>query len=77
MQEMAVLLTKKELQAAVLKRPHLWLGMIKGLSTMIGRADKDASGKELDTAMRSKMNRLRIWDSRISTYGYGILLHLF
>jgi transcription initiation factor TFIIB len=39
----------------------------KGLSTMIGRADKDASGKELDTAMRSKMNRLRIWDSRIST----------
>ncbi len=35
-----------------------------GLSTVIGRADKDASGRVLDVAMRSTMGRLRAWDFR-------------
>src|SRR5262245_17703745 len=35
-----------------------------GLSTVIGRADRDASGRMLDASMRSTMNRLRAWDFR-------------
>ncbi len=35
-----------------------------GLSTVIGRTDKDASGRMLDAAMRSTMGRLRAWDFR-------------
>src|SRR5918912_1236862 len=35
-----------------------------GLSTIIGRENKDASGQIIDTAMRSKIERLRIWDHR-------------
>src|SRR3712207_5776505 len=35
-----------------------------GLSTVIGRTDKDASGHMLDGAMRSTMGRLRAWDFR-------------
>ena len=35
-----------------------------GLSTIIGRTDRDASGQKIDTAMRSKMERLRTWDYR-------------
>ena len=34
----------------------------KGLSTVIGRPNKDASGKGLDDSMRSMMQRLRTWD---------------
>src|SRR5689334_6913587 len=36
-----------------------------GLSTIIGRTDKDAGGQRIDTATRSKMDRLRTWDYRI------------
>lgn len=36
-----------------------------GLSTIIGKANKDASGQLLNSAMRSSMDKLRIWDSRI------------
>ena len=36
-----------------------------GLSTIIGRPNKDASGHILDAAMRSRMERLRRWDLRI------------
>ena len=36
-----------------------------GLSTIIGRTDKDASGHKIDTAIRSKIERLRIQDFRI------------
>ena len=36
-----------------------------GLSTIIGRPNKDASGHILDGAMRSRMERLRRWDLRI------------
>ncbi|HET7283858.1 MAG TPA: TFIIB-type zinc ribbon-containing protein [Nitrososphaeraceae archaeon] len=35
-----------------------------GLSTIIGRSDKDASGHPLDAVMRTTMARLRTWDSR-------------
>jgi transcription initiation factor TFIIB len=35
-----------------------------GLSTIIGRTDKDASGHQLDAVIRSKMVRLRIRDVR-------------
>src|SRR5919198_1092318 len=35
-----------------------------GLSTIIGRTDRDASGQKIDTAMRTKMERLRTWDFR-------------
>ncbi|MGB6528940.1 MAG: TFIIB-type zinc ribbon-containing protein, partial [Candidatus Nitrosopolaris sp.] len=33
-----------------------------GLSTIVGRADRDASGNKLDPAMRIRMNRLATWD---------------
>ena len=36
-----------------------------GLSTVIGKPDKDASGQGLDNSMRSMMQRLRTWDYRI------------
>jgi transcription initiation factor TFIIB len=35
-----------------------------GLSTVIGRTDRDASGKKIDAAMHTTMQRLRKWDSR-------------
>ena len=35
-----------------------------GLSTIIGRTDRDASGQKIDAAMRSTMDRLRTWDYR-------------
>ena len=37
----------------------------KGLSTIIGRPNRDASGKGLDDSMQSMMQRLRTWDHRI------------
>jgi len=37
----------------------------KGLSTVIGRPNKDASGKGLDDSMKTMMQRLRTWDNRI------------
>jgi transcription initiation factor TFIIB len=35
-----------------------------GLATVIGRDDRDATGKKLDSAMHVSMQRLRTWDSR-------------
>ena len=35
-----------------------------GLSTVIGRSGRDASGNKLDSVMRTKMNRLATWDLR-------------
>jgi transcription initiation factor TFIIB len=37
----------------------------RGLSTVIGRPDKDASGHGLNNSMSSMMQRLRTWDYRI------------
>jgi transcription initiation factor TFIIB len=39
-----------------------------GLATIIGRADKDASGRGLDASVRSTMDRLRAWDFRTQAY---------
>ncbi|MCI0560104.1 MAG: transcription initiation factor IIB [Nitrososphaera sp.] len=39
-----------------------------GLSTVIGRANKDASGRTLDVAMHSRMGRLRAWDFRTQAH---------
>ena len=36
----------------------------QGLSTKIGQADKDSSGKPLTSDMRYTMKRLKVWDSR-------------
>jgi len=35
-----------------------------GLATLVGRANRDASGKSLPGSMRSTMERLRRWDNR-------------
>jgi len=35
-----------------------------GLSTIIGRDNKDSAGHKLDSSMNSSMQRLRIWDAR-------------
>ncbi len=49
-----------------------------GLSTIIGRENKDASGQKIDTTMRSQIERLRTWDfrTRVRTSGDRILLRL-
>ncbi|MDV3294050.1 MAG: transcription initiation factor IIB [Nitrososphaerales archaeon] len=40
-----------------------------GLSTIIGRSNRDASGRSLGTPMRSSIDRLRRWDSRALAHG--------
>ena len=39
-----------------------------GLSTIIGRTDRDASGQKIDAVMRSTMQRLRTWDFRTQAH---------
>jgi transcription initiation factor TFIIB len=36
----------------------------KGLTTIIGRTDRDANGNKIDASIRSKMERLKVWDFR-------------
>jgi transcription initiation factor TFIIB len=36
----------------------------KGLTTIIGRTDRDATGNKIDASIRSKMERLNVWDFR-------------
>jgi transcription initiation factor TFIIB len=50
-----------------------------GLTTVIARTDRDASGKKMDTAMHTTMQRLRTWDSRslIHTSSDIGLMHAF
>jgi transcription initiation factor TFIIB len=40
-----------------------------GLSTMIGRSNRDASGRSFDTPMRTAIDRLRKWDNRSPAFG--------
>ena len=40
-----------------------------GLSTVIGRSNRDASGRSLDSPMRNAIDRLRRWDSRSPAFG--------
>jgi transcription initiation factor TFIIB len=35
-----------------------------GISTIIGKTNRDASGQQIDAEMRTRINRLRIWDTR-------------
>ncbi|KAG2473601.1 MAG: Transcription initiation factor IIB [Nitrosopumilales archaeon] len=39
-----------------------------GLSTVIGAANKDSTGKPLSASMRSSIERLRTWDSRTQAH---------
>jgi transcription initiation factor TFIIB len=39
-----------------------------GLATIIGKTNRDASGRGLDASVKSTMERLRTWDLRIQTY---------
>jgi transcription initiation factor TFIIB len=39
----------------------------RGLSTVIGKVDKDASGRQIDLAMKSRISRWRTWDARSQT----------
>jgi len=39
-----------------------------GLSTVIGTANKDATGKPLSSSVRSSIERLRTWDSRTQAH---------
>ena len=39
-----------------------------GLSTVIGKHDRDASGRPLDAEMRARMQRLRMWDLRTHSH---------
>src|SRR5919197_2520338 len=50
-----------------------------GLTTVIARTDRDASGKKLDTAMHTTMQRLRTWDSRVLIHASSDigLMHAF
>lgn len=40
-----------------------------GLSTVIGKTDRDASGRSFASPMRSTMERLRKWDNRSPAFG--------
>jgi transcription initiation factor TFIIB len=42
-----------------------------GLSTVIGKTNRDAAGKMIDAAMHTTMQRLRIWDSRANVCAYS------
>ncbi|HIH07700.1 MAG TPA: transcription initiation factor IIB [Candidatus Nitrosotenuis sp.] len=42
-----------------------------GLATIIGRANKDVTGKPLAASMKSTIERLRMWDSRTQAYSAG------
>lgn len=46
------------------------LAIPDGLSTIIGRMDTDASGKMINEAMRSTMDRLRTWEYTIQSQSY-------
>ena len=40
-----------------------------GLATIIGRSNRDASGRSFDSPMRNAMDRLRKWDNRSPAFG--------
>jgi hypothetical protein len=42
-----------------------------GLSTVIGKTDKDASGSKIEPSMRSTMHRLRTWDEYTFLYFFA------
>jgi transcription initiation factor TFIIB len=50
-----------------------------GLATVIGKTNRDASGRKIDTAIHSTMQRLRTWDSTSHIHGSSDigLIHAF
>lgn len=42
-----------------------------GLSTIIGKANKDSAGRNLDASMNYRMQRLRTWDARSRIHASG------
>ena len=42
-----------------------------GLSTIIGKVNKDSAGRNLDTSMNYRMQRLRTWDARTRAQAGG------
>jgi transcription initiation factor TFIIB len=42
-----------------------------GLSTIIGKANKDSAGRNLDASMNYRMQRLRTWDARTRAHAAG------
>jgi transcription initiation factor TFIIB len=50
-----------------------------GLATIIGKANKDSTGRSLNSSMKSAMARLRTWDARTRVYstGHRALMHAF
>lgn len=42
-----------------------------GLATIIGKANKDSAGRNLDASMNSAMSRLRTWDTRTRAHSAG------
>ena len=42
-----------------------------GLSTIIGKVNKDSTGHNLDASMNDRMQRLRTWDARTRVQGAG------
>ena len=42
-----------------------------GLATIIGKANKDSTGRSLNPSMKSAMARLRTWDARTRAYSAG------
>jgi transcription initiation factor TFIIB len=39
-----------------------------GLATIVGKDDRDASGKKIDPSIRSTIQRLRVWDFRLQLH---------
>ena len=39
-----------------------------GLATVIGKANKDSSGRQLDASMKARIHRLRTWDFRTKVH---------
>ena len=50
-----------------------------GLSTIIGRVNKDSAGRNLDASMNYRMQRLRTWDARtrVQAAGHRNLMQAF
>ena len=40
----------------------------RGLYTVIGHLDRDAAGTKIDSVMRSRMQRIRVWDYRTQVF---------
>jgi len=60
--------TQQSNQRARIGVPNFLSRHDKGLATIIGEPTKDAAGRKLDTDMRYRFKRLRIWDARMQLH---------